>query len=205
MSRIREKNEQIILQAASQVFADKGYAATKTLDVAKLSGLPKTNIYYYFKTKENLYRSVLESLVEPLLEASRPFEDNPEDPVKALSAYIRAKVRISRDYPFASKVFANEIMHGAPHMPEEVMTQLNQQTQQLAACIDNWVAQGRMAKVSAHHLLFTIWAATQTYADFEWQICAALGKPRLDEQDFDEATRLITRLVLRGCDLPVSA
>lgn len=120
MTSIRERNKRLILRAASEEFADKGFAATKTSDIAARAGLPKPNVYYYFQSKENLYRCVLESIVEPLLQASAPFRVE-DDPLLALPAYIRSKIRISRELPHASKVFASEIMHGAPHLPKEYL------------------------------------------------------------------------------------
>lgn len=198
MSRIRVKNEEKIIRAASRIFAENGYAATKTADIAELAQLPKPNIYYYFGSKEKLYRAVLESVTEPLLAASVPFIEY-RDPVKALTAYIKAKLLISRDYPYASKVFANEIMHGAPHLPEDIIARLSEQTRTLSAKLNDWVGLGLMAPVNAHHLLFAIWASTQTYADFNWQITMALGKEELDDGDFDQAAEVITRLVIDGC------
>ena len=198
MSRIRAKNEEIIIRAASRVFAEHGYAATKTATIAELAELPKPNIYYYFGSKENLYRAVLESVVEPLLAASAPFIEY-QDPVIALTAYIKSKLMISKHYPYASKVFANEIMHGAPHLPVDIVEQLAAQTRTLSTKLNDWIANELMAPVDAHHLLFAIWASTQTYADFNWQITQTLGKEELDDQDFDRAAELITRMVITGC------
>ncbi|MGO4997940.1 TetR/AcrR family transcriptional regulator [Oceanisphaera sp. W20_SRM_FM3] len=198
MSRIRAKNEEVIIRAASRVFAEHGYAATKTADIAQLADLPKPNIYYYFGSKEKLYRAVLESVVEPLLAASAPFIEY-QDPVEALTAYIKYKLMISKNYPYASKVFANEIMHGAPHLPADIVEQLAEQTRTLSAKLNDWIANDLMAAIDAHHLLFAIWSSTQTYADFNWQITMALGKEELDDQDFERAAELITRMVIDGC------
>lgn len=198
MSRIRAKNEEIIIRAASRVFAEHGYAATKTAAIAELADLPKPNIYYYFGSKENLYRAVLESVVAPLLAASAPFIEY-QDPVQALTAYIKSKLMISKHYPYASKVFANEIMHGAPHLPTDIIDQLAEQTRTLSNKLNDWKAQDLMADIDAHHLLFAIWSSTQTYADFNWQITLALGKDELDDQDFERAAELITRMVITGC------
>lgn len=207
MTSIRERNKELILRAASEEFADKGFAATKTSDIAAKAGLPKPNVYYYFKSKENLYREVLESIVDPLLAASAPF-NQPGHPSEVLTAYIRSKIRISRELPHASKVFASEIMHGAPHLSPEQTEQLNAQAKHNIACIQRWVDQGLMAPVDPHHLLFSIWAATQTYADFDWQISIVTGKASLDDADYEAAAQTIIRLVLKGCDvdpLPSSA
>lgn len=200
MTSIRERNKELILRAASEEFADKGFAATKTSDIAAKAGLPKPNVYYYFKSKENLYREVLESIIEPLLAASSPF-NQPGHPSEVLTAYIRSKIRISRELPHASKVFASEIMHGAPHLSPKQTEQLNAQAKHNIACIQRWIDQGMMAKVDPHHLLFSIWAATQTYADFDWQISSVTGKTTLDDSDYEAAAQTITRLVLKGCEV----
>ncbi len=200
MARIRERNKSLIIEAASEVFADKGFAATKTVDIAARAGLPKANVYYYFKSKENLYRSVLETIVEPLLEAAAPFHRH-EDPVRALKEYIHAKIRISQQHPWASKVFASEIMHGAPHLPEDIGEQLLKQARDSAAKIQSWIDAGLMDPVDPQHLLFTIWASTQTYADFDWQIAMVTGKQKLSDADYESAAELIVQMVLRGCDV----
>eukprot|EP01030_Chromulinospumella_sphaerica_P006775 gene6775-6627_t len=192
MSTIRERNKELILRAASEEFADKGFAATKTSDIAAKAGLPKPNVYYYFKSKDNLYREVLESIIEPILAASTPF--NPDgDPKQVLSSYIRSKISISRDLPFASKVFASEIMHGAPHLSPEQVQQLNAQAKHNIDCIQSWVDRGLIAAIDPNHLMFSIWAATQTYADFDWQISAVTGKAKLDEADYEAAAQTIIR------------
>ena len=162
MSTIRERNKELILRAAS---------ATKTSDIAAKAGLPKPNVYYYFKSKDNLYREVLESIIAPIMQASTPFNAD-GDPKEVLSAYIRSKIRISRDLPHASKVFASEIMHGAPHLSPSQVEQLNEQARHNIECIQRWIERKQIAPVDAHHLMFSIWAATQTYADFDWQIAA---------------------------------
>ncbi|WPC06900.1 TetR/AcrR family transcriptional regulator [Pseudomonas benzenivorans] len=204
MTSIRERNKELILRAASEVFADKGFAASKTSDIAAKAGLPKPNVYYYFKSKENLYREVLESIIEPLLAASAPFNQAGR-PGEVLEAYIRSKIRISRELPFASKVFASEIMHGAPHLSSEQTEQLNAQAKHNIACIRRWIDQGLMAEVDPHHLLFSIWAATQTYADFDWQISTVTGKASLSDEDYEAAARTIIRLVIKGCEIDISA
>ncbi|MEN0107598.1 MAG: TetR/AcrR family transcriptional regulator [Pseudomonas sp.] len=200
MTSIRERNKELILRAASEEFADKGFAATKTSDIAAKAGLPKPNVYYYFKSKENLYREVLESIVEPLLAASQPFNQGGQ-PGDVLRAYIRSKIRISRDLAYASKVFASEIMHGAPHLSAEQTAQLNEQAKHNISCIQAWIDQGLMAKVDPHHLLFSIWAATQTYADFDWQISIVTGKAKLDDADYEAAAETIIRMVIGGCEV----
>ena len=70
-----------------------------------------------------------------------------------------------------------------------------------AGVIREWIARGEMASVDPLHLFFTIWAATQTYADFESQVCAVLGVSHLGQRDYEQATDHLVRLLLRGCGL----
>ncbi len=205
MATIRERNKRLIIKTACQVFADKGFAATKTSEIAEQAGLPKANIYYYFKSKEALYRAVLDSVIEPLLQANSYIYDQ-DEPARALQDYIRAKIRISREHADASKVFANEIMHGAPHLSSQHREQLKTEADASVARIQRWVDEGRMAPVDPQHLMFVIWASTQTYADFDWQIMQITGRKKLAAQDYDIAARLITDMVLKGCEvLPCEA
>ncbi len=61
---IRQTNVKKILQAAEQLFAEKGYAGASMGDIAQLADLPKSNVHYYFATKKVLYQEVLLALLE---------------------------------------------------------------------------------------------------------------------------------------------
>jgi TetR/AcrR family transcriptional regulator len=198
MSKIREKNQRHIINIASKLFAEKGYTATTMADIALATQLPKANLFYYFNSKEKLYFCVLESIIQPLLQASAPIEQL-ADPIEALTRYIETKIHISHIYPHASKVFANEVICGAKTLPSEISQQLLQQSNAILNKFKLWQQQGLMDDVSAAHLLFTIWAATQTYADFRWQICNVLNKETLDTEDYHQAAAFITQMVIRGC------
>ena len=198
MSRIRQKNQQLIIEVASEQFATHGYAATKIVDIAKAADIPKANVFYYFSSKDKLYYAVLKTVTQPLLEASRPIEEL-TDPVQALTEYIEAKLRISRDHPYASKVFANEVMSGAKALPEDIGQELFKQSQMIIDKFSTWSQQGLMDDVPAHHFMFTILDATQTYADFGWQICNVMKKEQLDNEDYHQAAQFITQLIINGC------
>ncbi|RTZ17865.1 TetR family transcriptional regulator [Vibrio aquaticus] len=198
MTRIRQKNQQLIIEVASEQFALHGYAATKVVDIAKAADIAKANVFYYFSTKDKLYYAVLKTVTQPLLEASRPIEELP-DPVEALSQYIQAKLRISQEHPYASKVFANEVMSGAKVLPQDIADELFKQSQMIIEKFSTWSQQGLMNDVPPHHLMFTIWAATQTYADFGWQIGNVMQKDKLDDVDYKQAADFLTQLVINGC------
>jgi len=196
----RLANEARILEAAEEVFATAGFSGARTAAIARRAGVPKANLHYYFGTKEALYRRLLEAILEVWLgmgESIRP----EADPAQAFAAYIAAKVEHSRRRPHASKVFANEMLHGAPQLRSHLRHALRRWVAAKARVIEGWVAAGRMAPIDTRHLFFVIWAMTQTYADFDVQVAAVLGRKRIGPRDYQAATALITRLVLRGCGL----
>lgn len=67
--RRKEDRPQEITQAAFAAFAEKGYAATRVDEVAKRAGVSKGLLYLYFKTKEELFKAVVRSLVMPRVDA----------------------------------------------------------------------------------------------------------------------------------------
>jgi len=203
--RIRQENEAMILRAAEHVFARAGFAGATMAEIAVRAGVPKSNLHYYFRTKQALYRAVLAHTLQLWLSETEAIRAE-LPPQVALEAYIRAKMRLSASHPDASRVFANELLHGAPEIGEVLRHALRELVAHKAAVIRQWIANGQMASVDPQHLFFTIWAATQTYADFESQICAVLGVSQLGRHDFELATEHLVTLLLRGCGLgPVAA
>lgn len=198
--QIRQANQALILEAAERVFAGAGFGGATMAAIAEAAGLPKANLHYYFGNKKELYRAVLDRTLRDWLAPTDGI--TPEaDPATALASYIRDKMRQSAQRPHASRVFANELLHGAPELSDLLHSHLSPLVRAKAAVVDGWIAQGRMAPVDSVHLFFTIWSATQTYADFDVQVRAVLGRTELTQADHERATRHVVDLVLRGCGL----
>lgn len=198
--RVRRANLAQILKAAEQVFAETGFNGATMAEIAEKAGLPKANLHYYFGTKEDLYRAVLANTLEMWLTPLSMIR--PEaDPAEAVAAYVRAKMETARLRPFASKVFANEILHGAAHIEGFLSNDLKSLVEEKAQVIEGWIADGRMAAVDAKAFFFMIWSMTQHYADFDVQIRLVLGKRQLTRKDFALFTEEVTRSVLRAAGL----
>jgi TetR/AcrR family transcriptional regulator len=189
-----------LLGAAERVFARAGFNGATTAAIAEAAGVPKSNLHYHFGSKHELYHEVLARTLHDWLVPMDSLVAEAE-PRTALAAYIRAKMAMSAERPDASRVFANELLHGAPVLGELMRTELRATVRNKAQVIDGWIAAGRMAPVDATHLFFTIWAATQTYADFDVQVRAVLGRTRLRRRDHERAAEHVVTLVLRGCGL----
>jgi len=173
-TRIQTQNEELILDAALDVFSSHGFRGSTVDQIAARCGLSKPNLLYYFRRKDDIYTAVLERTLAGWLEPLRAL-DAAGDPIAELSRYISEKIRMSRERPEASRLFANEILHGAPAIGKFLKGPLKQLVDEKAAIIRGWIAQDLIAPVNPHHLIFAIWATTQHYADFETQVHAVLG------------------------------
>ncbi|SCC92028.1 TetR family transcriptional regulator [Thiomonas sp. X19] len=198
--RIRQSNEAGIVRAAEAVFARDGFRGASMAEIAAQAGVAKANIHYYFRTKRQLYRAVLEGMLHDWLAETDSIRAD-ADPAQALGAYVRAKMTLAQTRPEASRVFAGEMLRGAPEMQDILRGELRELVARKSAVIEGWIAQGRMAPVDPPHLFFTIWAATQTYADFAPQVRAVLGARSLRGAPWQRATDHVVSLVLRGCGL----
>ena len=195
-TEIRQHNETLILQAAEKVFAEAGFGGATMQLIADMAGLPKANLHYYFPSKEDLYRRVVQDIFEIWLHAADSMDQAP-GPIEGIGAYIEAKMDISRRHPNGSKVWAFEVMHRAPVIQDYLETTLRVWTTGRVRLIERWIAEGKMEPVDPEHLLYMLWATTQHYADFGHQI-ETLNAGPLSDADWQKATDSVKSMILRG-------
>lgn len=165
--------------------------------IADVAGLPKANLHYYFPTKEALYRRVVQDIFQVWLKAADIF-DQASGPVEGIGAYIDAKMEISRRHPAGSKVWASEVMHGAPVIQDYLETTLEQWTNGRITVIQSWIDRGLMAPIDPRHLLYMVWATTQHYADFGHQIETLNNSEPLTDAQWQAATDSVKTIILKG-------
>lgn len=194
-SRIQTRNRQIILDAALQVFSENGFRGATLDQIAQAAGLSKPNLLYYFDSKDAMHDALLARLLTTWLDPLRALDPN-GDPQAEIMAYMRRKLELARDYPRESRLFANEILQGAPRIAPFIQKDLRLLVDDTTRVINGWAAAGQIAAVDPHHLIFSIWALTQHYADFAAQIGMIRGEGR-DPMDGAEAflDHLYTRLL----------
>lgn len=200
-TRIRARNEDRILDAALEVFADCGFKGATIDQIATRAGLSKPNLLYYFRRKKDLYLAVLERTLDMWLEPLSAIRAD-GDPAEEIRAYINRKLEISKLRPTASRMFANEMIQGAPLLKTVLQGSLRRIVDDKAAVIRGWAKAGRIADVDPYHLIFVIWAVTQHYADFASQVEAVVGGSLSDPKFFRETEAAIDHILLRGI-LPV--
>jgi TetR/AcrR family transcriptional regulator len=198
----RDKLEATIATEAVRLFAECGYEGTSIAAVAENAGLSKQNLMYYFPNKQALYQRVLDDVLDDWLARMASLADAEGEPRDVLRAYIQAKLRFSREQPWASRVYAMEVLGGAQLYGAQIRLRVVPLLRRDIEVFERWVAEGKIGPVNATHLLFAIWAMTQSYADFGAQMTLVLGKKQLAPADFAEAEQLITHMVLSAVALP---
>ncbi len=195
-SRIQQKNRELILDAALEVFSLHGFRGATLDQIAEGAGLSKPNLLYYFPSKEEVHTALLTGLLDTWLDPLRAM--NPAgEPLQEILGYVRRKLDLARDYPRESRLFANEILQGAPRMRASIEGDLRRLVEEKAAVLRRWMDEGRIARVDAVHLVFSIWALTQHYADFDVQVRAVLGP---EHDPFAEAGGFLETLFTRLLD-----
>lgn len=194
----RERNEREILAAAERVFARHGYRGASLQVIADQAGLPKSNVLYYMGSKRGLYVKLLERMMQRW-NALLDDIDVEDDPAEVLEGFIRNKMQLSRRYPEGSRLFAAEIIGGAPFLQEYLRGELRDWVLSRAGVFEQWAERGLMDPVDPVWLIFLIWSATQHYADFEAQVLGITGRDDLTDADVEQITAFLTRVILKGC------
>jgi TetR/AcrR family transcriptional regulator len=189
------RNEARILEAALDVFSAAGFHGATIDAIAEGAGMSKPNLLYYFASKEDIHAALLERLLETWLEPLRALDPSGE-PLAEIEAYLSRKLAMAESHPRESRLFANEMLQGAPRIAATLEGPLRRLVDEKAAVIAAWIAAGRLAPVEPRHLIFAIWAVTQHYADFDVQVRAVLGVDSTAR--FGAAGRTLATLFLDG-------
>ena len=196
-TRIQTEKREAILEAALDVFSTHGFRGSTIDQIADAAGMSKPNLLYYFRSKEDIHVTLIHRLLDTWLDPLRALDDI-GDPLTELRSYIRRKLEMARDFPRESRLFANEILQGAPRIMPMIEGELKTLVDEKAEIIRNWIKAGKIARTDPYHLIFSIWATTQHYADFDAQVRAVLGPDRGGEGRFEDAARFLEALYLDG-------
>lgn len=186
-----------VLEAALRLFSRLGHQGTTLEQIANDADLSKTNVLYYFRNKDEIYRAVIRGVIGRWLEPLDELRAGVE-PEAAITRYVRSKLEFSRDHPEASRLFCTEIVRGAPLIQAELSAELKAAVDEKAELLSRWRRSGTIAAVDPHHLIFSIWAVTQHYADFAVQVEALTGRTLQDPAFFDDTLAALTRIILSG-------
>lgn len=196
-TRIQKEKREVILEAALEVFSTNGFRGSTIDQIAEAAGMSKPNLLYYFRRKEDIHETLMHRLLETWLAPLKEL-DNIGDPMTELRGYIRRKLEMARDFPRESRLFANEILQGAPRIMAMLEGELKTLVDEKVEVIKGWMRAGKVAPADPWHLIFAIWATTQHYADFDVQVRAVLGPDRGGDGRFEDAARFLEQLFVEG-------
>jgi TetR/AcrR family transcriptional regulator len=198
---IRAENERVILEAAEAIFAETGFKGAATSAIAARAGVPKANLHYYFPTKAALYRAVIERVLTAWLEAASSFDES-DDPKEALARYIGAKMDLARSMPLSSRIWATEIMRGAPVIQDFLDSTLAEWVESRSRIVSRWIDEKKLRPIEPKYLFYMIWATTQQYANAAHEMSSLeKGRPLSDGQ-FEAAKRQVIETILGGLSPP---
>ena len=198
-TRIQTEKRELILEAALDVFAQHGFRGATIDQIADAAGMSKPNLLYYFRSKEDIHVTLMQRLLDTWLAPLRELDDI-GDPMTELRGYIRRKLEMARDYPRESRLFANEILQGAPRILPMIEGELKTLVDEKVEIIKGWMRAGKIVRTDPWHLIFSIWATTQHYADFDVQVRAVLGPDRGGDGRFEDAARFLELLFVKGLE-----
>lgn len=194
LTRIQKKNTKAILEAALDIFSQHGFRGSTLDQIAKAAGLSKPNLLYYFPSKVEIHRALIDALMLNWLGPLQKI-DADGDPIEEMINYVSRKLEMAREFPRESRLFANEIVQGAPNIIDRIEGDLKTLVDEKAAVVLGWSETGNINAVDPYHLIFSIWATTQHYADFDVQIRGILS-PK-DGSHFDDAQIFLETLFRR--------
>ena len=188
-TRIQRERREEILAAALEVFSKNGFRGASINQIAKNAGMSTPRLLYHFRDKEALYRTLLRSTILLWLSPLERLTDA-DEPVNEICSYVRRKLELSRNFPRESRLFAGEILMGVPRAREDIFEPLRTTFDSKVSLLSKWMDEGRIAHQDPHHLMYSIWATTQHYADFETQI-AELSPRKIDSLYADAEAFLV--------------
>jgi len=197
VTRIQREKQDLILEAALDVFSVNGFRGATIDQIAEQAGMSKPNLLYYFPRKEEIHKRLMVEMLDIWLAPLREM-DSDGDPIPEIRSYIRRKLEMSRDFPRQSRLFANEMLQGGPRIIDVLEGDLKRLVDEKANILLGWMDEGKINRTDPYHLIFSIWATTQHYADFDVQVQAVLGKDRGGEGRFEDAARFLENLFMHG-------
>ena len=188
LTRIQSERRDEILSAALKIFSQNGYRGASINKIAEAAKMSTPRLLYHFSDKERLYSELLSSTLSLWIEPLERIGET-DNAVEEICTYVRRKLQISQDYPRESRLFASEILVGIERADNNLFDPLHQVFDAKVALISQWSDEGKLTEVDPIHLIYSIWATTQHYADFDAQI-RKLSPEKMDVL-FDEAEKFL--------------
>lgn len=88
MLKKSDRTRQRIVEAANRLFYQKGYNRTSFTDVVEATGVPRGNIYYYFKTKDEILKASIQYRLNRIKKMLEDWSDSYRTPIDRLNRFL---------------------------------------------------------------------------------------------------------------------
>ncbi len=154
---------QRILATAERIFAERGLAGARIDEIAAEARVNKALLYYYFGSKRNLHRHVLERLFELLLSSvvqARPDKDTPRE---SLLGYVNGYFDFVALHPNYPRLVQREVMECGKHLTWMVGSYFRPLHELLARAVERGISAGEFRRVNPRETVTTLIAMTTFY------------------------------------------
>jgi TetR/AcrR family transcriptional regulator len=188
------ETETRLLDAAEAVFAERGYGAATTAAIAERAGLNKTLIHYYFRSKEGLFRAMMQRVAHN----HAMFLDDlaHADPVTALTKATHRFVHFLADNPNYVRLCAYCALEGTEGQVDEDMMQ--GLVEAATNAIQRGIDQGLFVTEDPRHVLASVEGMVRFFFEHEDTVLPLWGSAPDRQAIVDERARHVVRMLLRG-------
>jgi TetR/AcrR family transcriptional regulator, fatty acid metabolism regulator protein len=189
----REDKRRRIIDAAVEVFADKGFFGSRVSEIAEAAGVADGTIYLYFKSKDDILISLFKEKMTEINQRFSALLSETDDPEQKLRRYITEHLALVAEQPKLMQVLTVELRQSARFMKEYSPQAFGRYLALLASVID----QGQKRGVFRGDLSAALLSRALFGAIDEISLSWVLGGEAL-KQERSEAARELSELMLRG-------
>lgn len=164
-----------ILQAAQKEFADRGFAGARMEAIARAASINKAMLFYYFSSKENLYRTVLFGVFSEIFGEIDRFVTQPLTPALFLEKFPEIYIHFIARHPELVRIMVFDLIHNPENvtaaMAEIIHDKMAFKTHPLLKLIPDWHRRGLTSEADPLHFMMNIVALS---------VFSFIGKPMVE-------------------------
>ncbi len=187
-----------ILKAAERIFADAGLAGARTDAIAAAAGVNKAMLYYYFRSKDGLYRAVLEANVEEFRRTSEEVLSGPGSPGTILLKYVSNHFDFIGARPYYPRLFQRLVMTGDRRVEDIVKAHFIPLSRRLRELIECGARSGELRPLDARHAVISLIALTVFYFSIAPWVRKIGGADVFDKEEQARRKEEVLRFVRYG-------
>jgi len=175
MKKDNQQTKERILQAAQKEFANRGFSGARMEAIARGADINKAMLFYYFSSKDNLYRTVLFGVFSEFFGEIGRFISQPLTPGLLLEKFPEIYIRFIARHPDLVRIMVFDLIHNPENvtaaMAEIINEKMFYKPRPLLDMIKRWHDQGLISEADPLHFMMNIVALS---------IFSFIGKPMVE-------------------------